>query len=56
MPEYGEILNIIGETDEKFSFSKISDYNGFRGGHNILKLLSHKTDGMPVPRSYDRLT
>jgi hypothetical protein len=23
MPEYGEILNIIGETDEKFSFSKI---------------------------------
>ncbi|QTA85282.1 Uncharacterized protein dnm_012870 [Desulfonema magnum] len=26
-----------------------ADYNGFRGGHNILKLLNSKTENLPVP-------
>ncbi|RLC14472.1 MAG: hypothetical protein DRI57_14415 [Deltaproteobacteria bacterium] len=28
---------------------KKADYNGFRGGHNLLKLLSHKTVALSDP-------
>ncbi|QTA92548.1 Uncharacterized protein dnm_086310 [Desulfonema magnum] len=33
-----------------YAYYKIfSDYNGFRGWHNILKLLNGKTENLPVP-------